>query len=88
SHQREFNGYFIKSDEPIIKRAVEAAGRIKLNPALEASGGGSDANILNEKGVKSVVLGVGFKNPHSKNESMDLNDLVNVAELVFEIATL
>jgi len=42
--------------------------------------GGSDANVLNFKGIPSVNLGIGAKNPHSNEEFISKKDLLIMIE--------
>jgi len=63
-------------------RAAEAAGR-KLR--VETTGGGSDANILNSKGLDTLILGIGMQNVHTTGEFILLEDMVRTAELTAAI---
>lgn len=66
----------------IVRYAVKAVEKIGLNPVITSSGGGSDANILNEKGIHCINLGCGYFNPHSPEEYIHVNDLINLCKLV------
>ena len=46
-----------------------------LEPELHASGGGSDANILNARGLPTVNLSAGMLQVHSPDEHCSLDDL-------------
>jgi tripeptide aminopeptidase len=48
-------------------------------------GGGSDANIFNELGIPSVILGVGNHNVHTSKECVAIADLVKGTELILGI---
>ena len=56
-----------------------------VEPRLESTGGGSDANIINGYGIPSVVLGMGYSNVHTTSESMPIEQLVAAAEYVVSI---
>ncbi len=49
------------------------------------SAGGSDANSLNKKGIKTVNIGIGAQNPHSYDEFILLEDLKAASDIVCEI---
>lgn len=83
--KHEYKTFSLKKDEQIVKRAVKAAKTINLKTRYVASGGGSDANILNRKGIKTLNLGIGMQNAHSNNEYILKQDLFTTAKLVFEI---
>ncbi len=85
---REFDGISVGKDEfPAILayKAIEKAG---LKPRFEQSGGGSDANILNGKGIKTVILGTGMSNVHTKEEFIKVKNLIEIAEIVENIIRL
>jgi len=67
---------------PIVTHAMNAIEKIGLKPILSPSGGGSDANILNGKGIPSINLGTGFFNPHSPEEYITIESLINLCKLV------
>ena len=52
---------------------------------LEATGGGSDTNIINGKGIQAVDLSVGMDRVHSVEEQICIDDLVKIAEFLVEI---
>ncbi|MEZ4484052.1 MAG: hypothetical protein R2864_05475 [Syntrophotaleaceae bacterium] len=55
---------------------------------MRDGGGGSDANILNSYGVETVILGTGMRKVHSVEESVTVDDMARVAELLVEIIRL
>lgn len=69
----------------VISRAVRDCG---LQSELYSTGGGSDANVMNAMGLEMVPLNIGLGNPHSKQEYILKDDLVNVARIVTRIAYL
>ncbi|MGQ9454836.1 MAG: M20/M25/M40 family metallo-hydrolase [Armatimonadota bacterium] len=84
---REYSAFRFTKDDEVVRLAVEASRRIGIEPELQDSGGGSDANVFNEAGIPCVVLGVGYHNPHTPDEFISLNDLEKAADLVSSIIT-
>lgn len=80
-----YPAFTIPESEPVVTLAVKAAETIGLEPVVEGTGGGSDANIVNGLGIPSVVLGLNFQDVHSTNESIAIADLVKSCELVLSI---
>lgn len=74
--------------EPVVGLAAEAARRAGLKPSLVKTGGGSDASILNGRGLSCANLGVGMQNAHTTAEYILIDDLVNGARWVQEIIQL
>lgn len=66
----------------ILRKASKAAG-IELN--LIKTGGGSDTNIINGKGIKAVNVSVGMDKVHSVNEQICIDDMIKAAELIVRI---
>jgi tripeptide aminopeptidase len=67
---------------PILKKASSNSG-IELK--LEATGGGSDTNIINGKGIQAVDISVGMDKVHSVEEQINIDDMVKAAEFLVEI---
>lgn len=66
----------------VVESAIISEG-LTPNPLLIP--GGSDANSLNLRGVPSINLGIGAQNPHSTDEFILIDDLVNSARIVSRI---
>lgn len=66
----------------IVKAAVKILG---IRPKIDMTGGGSDANIFNEMGIPSIILGVGSHNVHTSRESIAIEDLAKGTELLIEV---
>jgi tripeptide aminopeptidase len=82
---RSYTGINLTADSPAVARAMRAAEAIGETPSLASSGGGSDANIFNGKGIQTAVLGVGYEEIHSTNERMPLDQLEKLAEWTLAI---
>jgi len=80
-----YSAYHMKPEDYVVQLAVRAAQEIGLEPVQQGTGGGSDANIINSRGIPSVVLGLGYQNIHSTAESIPIAQLVKAAELVVSL---
>ncbi len=85
---RKFNGISLGKDEFPAVLAYKAIKKAGLKPKFGQSGGGSDANILNRKGIKTVILGTGMSNVHTKEEFIKVKNLIKTAEIVGNIIRL
>ncbi len=79
---RSYAGFRLAPDAPVVRRAVEAVVAAGLSPRLVRTGGGSDANSLNERGLATVNLGTGMRDLHSTRESVDVADLERLARVI------
>lgn len=82
---REYHCYNLSPDDLVVKIARKAAKDIGLQPLLRPSGGGSDANVFNKKGIPSVVLAVGMEKVHTIEEYILIKELKNATEYILSI---
>ncbi|MBO8137797.1 MAG: M20/M25/M40 family metallo-hydrolase [Desulfotomaculum sp.] len=83
--QKEYHTINLKEDDRVVKIAVEAARSLGLNPVLTSTGGGSDANIFNGKGIACANLGIAMNKVHTTEEFIKIDDLCKMALYVAEI---
>lgn len=74
-------------NEDCVSIALARKAAINMNKELELriGGGGSDANILNEKGMEMAIIGTGMQNVHTINEQIKVEDMINAASFLLEI---
>lgn len=75
----------IEPTDPVLRLGAKGIRDCGLEPSLVTVGGGSDANALAAKGINAVNLGIGYRNVHSSSESIAVEDLCSVAEIVLSI---
>jgi tripeptide aminopeptidase len=81
--KRSYQAYRLAEDAPVIQRvaaALEAMGQGAL--ILKASGGGSDANVFNARGIPALPVSTGMSGVHTNQECIAVADMVRCAELV------
>lgn len=83
---RAYNRYEHRRSEPLVKRVAQALKHIGRVPLFRTTMGGSDANIWNAKGIKTVVVSIGYEEIHTSNEYIPIGELVKAAELVEALA--
>lgn len=83
-----YDGFHFDENAPVISLAVKAIKAMGLNPRLERTGGGSNTNIYNQHKIESVTLAVGMTDVHSNSESIALQDLVHLEQLIEKIVEL
>lgn len=81
----DFKPYTINENSEVYKEIVKAITKVGLIPEPKISLGGSDANSLNANGIESVNIGIGAQNPHSNDEFVFIEDLINSAEIALEL---
>jgi tripeptide aminopeptidase len=80
--EESFKGYTFKENHPLVQHLLNSGKAAGLNPVLESTGGGSDANIVNLKGIPTVGLTVGYQNAHTTREYISIDDLIKSAEWI------
>ena len=85
SVQVEYPGFALNDDEEIVKIVKNACEKAGIKSETASSGGGSDTNIYNSKGVPSVNLAVGMTKVHTLEEYIEIKDLVNLSKILVEI---
>lgn len=80
-----YPGYRFGENDAIVQIAAKAAAAIGRTPHLLSSGGGSDANVICEKGIPTVNLGVGYEKIHTTEERIPVTELEKTGELVLSL---
>jgi tripeptide aminopeptidase len=80
--KKEYETYHIKEEHPMVRVLEKASQKAGLSLYRVKSGGGSDTNILNAKGVPSVNLSVGMQEVHTVHEWIRISDLKRATDFV------
>ncbi len=75
----------VPEEHPIVKTVLSAGSALGRKLELEMTGGGSDANILNNKGLTTIILGIGMHKVHTTDEYIRLDDMKDSCILACEI---
>lgn len=79
--RQEYAAYRLDERDAIVQEVMDAVARTGLTASLGVSGGGSDSNTFNEKGLRCVNLGIGMSDIHTVNEWIRVEDLTRTADL-------
>jgi tripeptide aminopeptidase len=85
--RRGYAGYELEPDAPLVELARGAFADLSRGGQsdLQRTGGGSDANELNERGITACVLGIGAEGCHSVEEQVSVDQLELLSEWVLAI---
>jgi tripeptide aminopeptidase len=86
--ERDYDRMDVPDAAPIVQLVLTAARNLKIDLKTLATGGGCDANVLNQKGLEVANLSTGMREIHTVNEWLDLKDLYLSAAMVLEIVRL
>lgn len=70
-----------------ITLAEKSAANLGEKINLRVGGGGSDANILNSKGIDLAIIGTGMDNVHTNEERISIEDMEKAAKFLLEIVS-
>jgi len=82
-----YPAYRLAEDAEPARLAAAAAERIGVPVRFKSTGGGSDANIFNSRGLPAVVLSCGYEQVHTTGERIPLAQLALLTEWVVAIIT-
>lgn len=88
AEERSFVGYRVDRQGVPARLLAGAMQDCGIEPSFAASGGGSDANILNQAGFEMITMNIGLVNAHSKQEYILKRDLLDITRILMRLATL
>lgn len=80
--ETRFRPYVHAANAPVLAAAEAALRIVGLTPRPFADGGGSDANVLNARGLPTVNLAGGNRGAHEAGEAIDDADLGRTLDLL------
>lgn len=80
-----YESFKVKEKEKMIVQARKVLKNMGLKPRTKQTGGGSDANIFNSFGIKTIILGVGAQKVHTPQERVAISDLELGTKLILGI---
>ncbi|MCU0641705.1 MAG: M20/M25/M40 family metallo-hydrolase [Candidatus Margulisbacteria bacterium] len=83
--EQMYRSFAVRPDSPIVKLVLTGMKKERLRPQIKPSGGGSDANIFNARGVPTLVIGVGARQLHTTGEELVIRDFIRGTELLLTI---
>jgi len=77
-----FPGFVLDRESEAIRRLSECMKTVGLEPHPIRYHGGSDANVLNERGIVAIDMGIGAKNPHGFDEYIKIQHMIDIVRLI------
>ncbi len=82
---RRYDAFSVAADHISVKKAQTVFTIHQIPSSLRSMNIGSDAHILNQIGIPSVVLGMGFHFSHSLGEFIYVDELQQITEVVHQL---
>jgi tripeptide aminopeptidase len=77
-----YPGYVVPADAPELEYFAKVCKKANIPYNPVPTGGGSDANIMRNKGLPVITLGIGYSGAHSTSESIPMEALGTLTHLV------
>ena len=74
-----FQMYDLDPNDPVVRLVTRVMREMRLDPDIQPSGGGTDANAMRLNGIDCVVVGMSTNEMHTVNEYVLIPDLVTTA---------
>ena len=84
---KSYDLYDVPADSATVRDLGEAMERCGIKMTLGCTGGGSDANVYNKRGIESVVLACGMQDVHTTHEFVKIDDLTGVSRVMYALMT-
>ncbi len=68
-------GYKIDAGSEIVKRYIKSMNQNNIDPDIKVIVAGTDASLFNEQGITAVVVGIGCREIHSKDEYAVISEM-------------
>ena len=80
---RSYNAYHIEDNDPHVQSIMAVFTSIGLTPFTKSTGGGSDANVFNGNGLKTVNISTGMSKVHTTEEFITVDDMTKITEFMY-----
>jgi len=87
SAEEVYRTYKIDEDAAPFREAAAAIGALGLEVIPRKSGGGTDGNLFNAKGIPCVGLPTGMVDEHATSEHIAIDDMVIACQVMVGIVT-
>ena len=76
-----YQAYHIDAGSPTVAIIGRALAGMGLEPVLESTGGGSDANVFIERGIAAIPVGIGVRDFHTTWETAVISEVLQGAQM-------
>ncbi len=76
-----YQAYRVGPEHATVATIGNALDRLGLSPVMDASGGGSDANVFIERGITALPVGIGVRSFHTTWETALIPEVLQGAEM-------
>ncbi|EKD76186.1 MAG: peptidase T-like protein, partial [uncultured bacterium] len=78
------SGYSIDRADPYLKSLEKTMKQLHIEPKVITTVGATDANTMIQHGIHAINIGTGQQHPHTVEECVNINDLVQLAQFIYQ----
>jgi len=83
--EQTMRAYQISAKNEVVRIAKKALIKEGLTPNIHSICSGTDASNYNNKGIKTIVMGMGSRASHSTEENISVEDMVKAVNILHNI---
>ena len=83
--ESSYQRFRLSAEDEVVRVAMQAAISLGATPQLKVGGGGSDANVFNERGIPAVICACGGYDAHGTGETVSVSAMARTAEWLVEM---
>jgi len=83
-----YRSYEIPEEDGFVQEIIKAGESANIEMFTRDSKGGSDANVFNGHGIKTVNLVIGTQNAHTMDEYIAIESLIDCSKIIYNLLTL
>ena len=84
---RAYNAFQMDDNDPLVEEVKAAFAEAGFAGKTMPTGGGSDANIFSEKGIRTVNLSTGMAKVHTMEEYIAIDDMAGITKFMHNYLT-
>lgn len=84
SSKRAYDAFVLAEEHPHVEQVKQAFLNVGITPLTKQTGGGSDANNFNQKGITTVNISTGMAKVHTVDEHIAVEDMVSATQFLTE----
>ncbi len=80
-----FGGYKIDKSDQLVQTTEEVIRKSGIKPIYKIYKAVTNANLLNQIGIKSILISTGVENQHTTREKISLDSLTKLTEIIYNL---
>jgi tripeptide aminopeptidase len=74
--------YLLDEKQEFVQNYLKALKKHGVNPDIKTIRGGSDATLFNQNGLKTLVVGAAYREPHSCKETVIVSEMTTICNVM------